>query len=98
MRTASPTATFVSLVTALALVLALLAAAPPPAANATAAASLRPTAVDPALASELLSSGGTPLGGTAIAVVSAHGPSGLAAIEAAGVTGARLEALSMLLV
>ncbi|MBS3941165.1 MAG: S8 family serine peptidase [Actinobacteria bacterium] len=99
MRTASPsTATIVSLVTALALVLALLAA-PPPAANATTStASLRPTVVDPALASELLSSGGTPLGTRATAIVSAHGPSGLAAIEAAGVTGTRLEALSMLLV
>ncbi|MBS4010386.1 MAG: hypothetical protein KGZ72_06495, partial [Roseovarius sp.] len=85
MRTASPTtATIVSLVTALALVLALLAA-PPPAANATTStASPRPTVVDPALASELLSSGGTPLGTRATAIVSAHGPSGLAAIEAAG--------------
>ncbi|MEX2503505.1 MAG: S8 family serine peptidase [Egicoccus sp.] len=98
MRTTAPTTTtIVSFVTALALVLALLAA-PPPAANATAAALSRPTAVDPALASDLLSPGGTPLGTRATAVVSAHGPSGLAAIEAAGITGARLEALSMLLV
>ena len=98
MRTASsPTAAIVSIVTALALILALLAAAPPPA-NATSTASPRPTAVDSALAGELLSPGGTPLGTTATAVVSAHGPSGLAAVEAAGVTGVRLEALSMLLV
>jgi serine protease AprX len=85
----------VSALTTLALVVGLLAAAPAPSAEPVRLPD-RPTTVDPALVTQLLD-GDAPLDAKAVAIVTAHDPAGLDAIEAAGVAGNRLEALGMLI-
>jgi serine protease AprX len=86
--------TVISSVVLLSLVLALVAAVPAPDAGA---ALPRPATIHDELAAELLA-GDPPPDATATAIVTAHDPSQLDAIEAAGVTGNRLEALGMLIV
>jgi serine protease AprX len=88
--------TVVSGVSLVALVLALLGAAPAPDADAVQLPD-RPVTIHDELAAELLE-GDAPLEATATAIVTAHDPSGLDDIEAAGVDGSRLDALGMLLV
>jgi serine protease AprX len=87
--------TIVSTVTLLALVLALVAAVPAPGADDV-HLSGQPVAIHDQLAAELLA-GDVPRDATATAIVTAHHPGGLDAIEAAGVVGNRLEALGMLI-
>jgi serine protease AprX len=87
--------TIVSTVTLLALVLALVAAVPAPGGDDV-HLSGQPVAIHDELAAELLA-GDVPRDTTATAIVTAHHPSGLDAIEAAGVVGNRLEALGMLI-
>jgi serine protease AprX len=86
----------VASITVLALVLALVAAAPAPDADGVRVPE-RPVTIHAQLAAELLE-GDAPLAATATAIVTTHHPSGLDAVEAAGVTGTRLDALGMLLV
>jgi serine protease AprX len=97
LATSRSTVSGLSVVALLATVLGMLAA-PPAAEGAPPALSMPLTVIDAELEAELLTLDGMPRDAVATAIVTSHEKAGLEAVEAVGVTGVRLEALSMLIV